>query len=165
MEYASNAKGNLGVTLGAIGTGLGILNGGAGLLNMHGGNAGFYNNGGPCFGNNQIVTKDELTMAMSLAAKDSEIALLKSEQNTEIKIADVYERIMTRVNQDQRDQAAWNTSQSVANAQISAAIAANTNSIEALQRCCDKITMIKVPNSAVCPGWGDVNVVPVTPEP
>lgn len=32
MEYASNAKGNLGVTLGAIGTGLGILDGGASML-------------------------------------------------------------------------------------------------------------------------------------
>lgn len=30
MEYASNGKGNLGVTLGAIGTGLGVLNGGLG---------------------------------------------------------------------------------------------------------------------------------------
>lgn len=28
MEYASNGKGNLGVTLGAIGTGLGVLGGG-----------------------------------------------------------------------------------------------------------------------------------------
>lgn len=32
MEYASNAKGNLGVTLGAIGTGLGALGGLGGLL-------------------------------------------------------------------------------------------------------------------------------------
>lgn len=32
MEYASNAKGNLGVTLGAIGTGLGILDGGASVI-------------------------------------------------------------------------------------------------------------------------------------
>lgn len=39
MEYASNAKGNLGVTLGAVGTGLGILDGGAALLGkMLGGN-------------------------------------------------------------------------------------------------------------------------------
>lgn len=30
MEYASNGKGNLGVTLGAIGTGLSLLNGGLG---------------------------------------------------------------------------------------------------------------------------------------
>ena len=40
MEYASNAKGNLGVTLGAIGTGLGILDGGANVLGkMLGGNS------------------------------------------------------------------------------------------------------------------------------
>ena len=32
MEYASNGKGNLGVTLGAIGTGLGVLGGGLGNL-------------------------------------------------------------------------------------------------------------------------------------
>ena len=39
MEYSSNAKGNLGVTLGAVGTGLGILDGGASLLGrMLGGN-------------------------------------------------------------------------------------------------------------------------------
>ena len=31
MEFASNGKGNLGVTLGAIGTGLGVL--GNGILN------------------------------------------------------------------------------------------------------------------------------------
>ena len=30
MEYASNGKGNLGVTLGAIGTGLGVFGGGHG---------------------------------------------------------------------------------------------------------------------------------------
>lgn len=35
MEYASNGKGNLGVTLGAIGTGLGVF--GGGLSNLFGG--------------------------------------------------------------------------------------------------------------------------------
>lgn len=41
MEYATNAKGNLGVTLGAVGTGLGLLDGGANLLGrMMGGGAG-----------------------------------------------------------------------------------------------------------------------------
>lgn len=39
MEYASNAKGNLGVTLGAIGTGLGILDGGASVLGKMLGNS------------------------------------------------------------------------------------------------------------------------------
>ena len=47
MEYASNSKGNLGVTLGAIGTGLGALSG-TGLLSGFSGMSGNY------------VTKDEL---------------------------------------------------------------------------------------------------------
>ncbi|MBQ0141858.1 MAG: hypothetical protein KBT06_03495 [Prevotellaceae bacterium] len=156
MEYASNGKGNLGVTLGAIGTGLGVLNGGAGLLNL---------GGGMTVGNTNMIdsryaTKEDLNMSIALAQKDSEIALLKSEQNTEIKIADVYERVMTRVNQDRRDQDSWNASQSVANAQMSAAIATNAASIASLQNCCDKITQIKIPNSAVCPGWGAVTITP-----
>lgn len=148
MEIESvNTKANAGLTTGIIGTalsGLLALHGGAGsLFGTSGtGNAavtglaaglpgmilGMNNNNKP-----EFATKDDLNYAQELARKDSEIALLKSEQNTEVKIADVYERIMTRVNADQRAQADWNASQSVANAQMSAAIAANTTSIAALR--------------------------------
>lgn len=151
MEYASNGKGNLGVTLGAIGTGLGALSN-SGLLN------GFFNNNN---GNN-YVTKDELKYVQELAAKDSQIALLTSEQNTEIKIADVYERLITRINSDRKEQAEWNASQSVANAQMSAAIATNANSIASINNIFAQITAIRVPNAAVCPGWGNVTITPST---
>lgn len=174
MEYSSNAKGNLGVTLGAIGTGLGIIGNGAGILsglntNMSAGDVASIvtavaNVNNKC-SENTPVTRYDMEMAMKLAAKDSEISLLKSEQNTEVKIADVYERIMTRVNADQRAQADWNAAQSVANAQMSAAIATNSNSIAALQNCCSQITKLVVPNTAICPGWGAVNVTPAIPTP
>lgn len=175
MEYASKGVANTGLGLGIAGTALGLLNGGGGILSGLGGTStaadmatvaktvadltGVTNR---C-SENTPVTRYEMDMAMKLAAKDSEIALIKSEQNTEIKIADVYERIMTRVNQDQRDQAAWNANQSVANAQMSAAIATNANSIAALQNCCNQITKLVVPNTAICPGWGAVQITPVTP--
>ena len=149
MEYASKGVANTGLGLGIAGTALGLLNGGGGILPGLGGTSaaadmatvaktvadltGVTNR---C-SENTPVTRYEMDMAMKLAAKDSEIALLKSEQNTEIKIADVYERIMTRVNADQRAQADWNAAQSVANAQMSAAIATNSNSIAALQNCCN----------------------------
>lgn len=145
MEYASNGKGNLGVTLGAIGTGLSVLNGGLGLI---GGN-GLYN--GNYYHNNseggRFVTKDELDYVQTISAKDSEIALLKSESNTENKIADVYERIMTRVNADQRQQADVNAAQAVYNATANSAIAVLQNQVGVL----NSLTKTVVPIGNVCP--------------
>lgn len=150
MEYSSNGKGNLGVTLGAIGTGLSVLNGGLGMI----GN-------GSLFGNNvpdgkQFVTKDELDYVQTIAAKDSEIALLKSESNTEIKIADVYERVMTRVNANERSQADVNAAQAVYNASANSAIAVLQNQVGVL----NGLTKTVIPNTNVCPGWGNVTITP-----
>ena len=152
MEYTDGTRGIAigGLTTGIIGTALSVANGGLNLMNTHA-NAPEY------------ATKSDLAYAQELARKDSEIALLKSEQNTEIKIADVYERLITRVNADARAQADWNASQSVANAQMSAAIATNAGSIASLQNVCSQITKTVVPNNAICPGWGAVTVTPVTP--
>ena len=82
-RYASNAKGNTGVALGATGLGLAVLD------NMCGGLFGRNN----CCSDDEPVTRYEAEKDAKIAAKDSEIALLKSEQNTEVKIADVYERL------------------------------------------------------------------------
>lgn len=140
-QYASNGKGNLGVTLGAIGTGLSILNGGLGLIGT--GYNGYHSNseGG------RFVTKDELDYVQTISAKDSEIALLRSEQNTEVKIADVYERIMTRVNADQRAQADINAAQAVYNASSNAAIQVLQNQVSVL----NGLTKTIVPITNVCP--------------
>lgn len=135
--YASNGKGNLGVTLGAIGTGLSIMNGGLGLLNA--------NTSTPeC---KQYVTKDELNYVQTISAKDSEIALLKSEQNTEIKIADVYERLITRINADAKAQADVNAAQAVYNATSNSAIAVLQNQICVL----NGLTKTVVPADNICP--------------
>ena len=140
MEYSSNAKGNLGVALGAIGTGLSVLNGGLGLLNT-----------APMMGTAQpgggFVTKDELNYVQQLSAKDSEIALLKSEQNTEVKIADVYERLITRINADQRAQSDVNAAQMVFNANSNSAIAVLQNQVNVL----NGLTKTIVPITNVCP--------------
>lgn len=121
IKNVDNANPNAALTTGIIGTALGVANGGLGLLNGNWGR-------GTAEGQ-QYVTKDELNYVQTISAKDSEIALLKSEQNTEVKIADVYERLITRINADQRAQSDWNTQQMVNNAQISSAIAVNANSI------------------------------------
>lgn len=143
--------GGIGGYIGGISAILGMLGGACGgAMPVAGGAA-------PAF-----VTKDELTMAMTIAGKDSEIAMLKSEQNTEVKIADVYERLITRINADRNAQMEWNATQSVNNAQMSAAIAVNANSIGAIQGILGQITKTVIPNSSVCPGWGEVTVKPAT---
>lgn len=135
-DVASNAKANTGVVLGSIGTGLGVL--GSHLGNILSGN-----------GNNcsNYVTKDELNYVQAIAAKDSEIALLKSEQNTEVKIADVYERLITRINADKNEQTAINAQQMVYNATANANIAVLQSQVSALQG----LTKVIVPADNVCP--------------
>lgn len=147
MEYASNGKGNLGVTLGAIGTGLGAL-GNSGVLGLFGGSRN--SEGG------RYITKDELDYVQTIAAKDSEIALLKSEQNTEVKIADVYERVMNKILANERDQAKVNADQAVFNGVNTATMNCMQNNIAQLM----SLTALRIPNTSVCPGWGEVTITP-----
>lgn len=150
-EFASHGVANAGLTTGIIGTALGVLNGGLGFLTNNGRGIcgyGYGNMGCPA---PRIITQDDLNYVQELGKKDSQIALLQSEQNTEVKIADVYERLITRINADRREQDAWNASQSVANATMSAAIATNTASISALNNTVAGITKTVVPITSVCP--------------
>lgn len=155
MEYASKAVGNAGLTTGIIGTALGALGGGASVLLNNGTGRKVVSS------DDEYVTRYELNMQKELMQKDREIAILTSEQDSEKKMVDVYERVMTRVNENQRQQADWNANQSVANAQMSAAIATNANSINSLNSIVSSVTKVVVPNSNVCPGWGNVNISPV----
>lgn len=152
-----NSKANAGLTTGIIGTaglGLNLLNG---LLGGGINPNGMMNAAATMMcGQSAPVTRYEQDMAMALAKKDSEIALLKSEQNTEVKIADVYARLKADMLTWERNQSALNTQQAVNNAHMSDALAALSNS-------CASITKLVVPNSAICPGWGDVTITPAAP--
>lgn len=88
---------------GAAGTALGFGIAGTALALMNNGGCG--NNGflGGLFGNrsccsdDQFVTRYEAKQADVIAAKDSEIALLKSNTYTDSKIIDVFERLNIRL--------------------------------------------------------------------
>lgn len=142
--------------LGIIGTALGGLNalGGMNLLNN-----GMPYNGMVWSSDDRPVTRYELTQAQTIAAKDAEIALLKSEQNTEIKIADVYERLAKKINDNQREQDGINREQAVYNGVNTATLNCMKNSIEQLM----SLTALRIPNTSVCPGWGAVTITPATP--
>ena len=154
-EYnvASAGVGNTGLGLGIAGTALGLLNGGGnGLLGgLLGGNR--------C-GCNQdaMVSRYEATMMQELAAKDGKIALLESNIYTDQKIADVYERLITRINADKDAQTLINQNQAVYNGVNTATIQCLQGQVAQLM----SLTKIVVPNGSVCPGWGNVTITPAT---
>ena len=91
MEYSSNAKGNLGVTLGAVGTGLGILDGGASLLGRMLGGGGM--GGSP---EDRPITRYE----MGLITENTQ---LKAQQYTDARANGLQAQIS--------NQAVWNATQ------------------------------------------------------
>ena len=137
VQYASNGKGNLGVTLGAIGTGLGAL-GGAGVLDaLLGRNQGSDPNEKP-------VTRYEMGLIRDALAKDTEIAALKGQLYTDNKIAAVQGEISA--------QAVWNATQE-------GVIRSQTQRLNELYG----MTRLMIPNGNVSPGWGPAFVVPGVP--
>ena len=137
-EFASNAKANTGIVLGSIGTGLSVLS--PHLGNLFGG----YNaNGG-------YVSKEAFDLQKKISSQESEISLLKSEANTEVKIADVFERLSVRIKAiEDKESQRW-SDQSVINAQMAASITTNQQSIAGLQATVGGITKTAVPRAAIC---------------
>ena len=86
-EFASNAKGNAGVTLGTIGTALGGLNALTG--NGLGGLLSGWGNAGMCH-ENMPVNRYEATMQARIAELETEVKLRDSNIYTDGKILDLY---------------------------------------------------------------------------
>ena len=145
MEYASKGVGNAGLATGIIGTTLGALNSTGGIGNLL---------GRPRSESDEPVTRYEADMMLKLSGKDQEIALLKADQYTDQKIANLAERVDRRFDMVEQQIG----QQAVYNASNNGAIACIQNQIAQLQ----SLTQIVVPNSHVAPGWGNVNVTPAT---
>lgn len=134
--YASNGKGNLGVTLGAIGTGLA-------LLGNHGGEGGW-----GIFGNkSDYVSKETFDKQNEISSLNSKIALLEAEKDSEKKMIDVYERITTRIKGLEDSQAEKWATQNVINAQVGANLSVIQNQISVL----NGLTKTIIPIGNVCP--------------
>lgn len=151
MEYASKGVAGAGLGTGIAGLSLGVLNAMGGLAGL--GGLGFGQREMP-----QFVTKDELNMAQQLSAKDSEIAILKADNDTDKKLVDVYAKL------ESRDKEIWQViasvkeqmcndraNQGIVNAQVAANIAVNQNNILALQTTLGNLTKTIIPIGNVCP--------------
>ena len=144
MEYASNGKGNLGVTLGAVGTGLGILDGGANLVGkMLGANGG----GSP---EDRPVTRYEMGLIRESIDQKIENTYLKGQLDTANKMEGVQKQFTEQVG---------------LNATMMANLSAVAGQTAALQTSFNNLTKIVVPNENVAPGWGPAFVRPGYPFP
>jgi hypothetical protein len=145
-EFASNGKGNLGVTLGAIGTGLGVLNGGLGGLGLF--------NGNHCCGDQMPINRYEATQQARIAELETEVKLRDANTFTMGEMNNLRNYVDNRINRIEHELC----DQKVYNATNTAAISCIQSQVAQLMG----LTKTVVPNGSICPGWGDVTVS-VTP--
>lgn len=127
--------------------------------NLLGGLGNGWNNGRCCGNSDDMpVSRYEARMQQELAAKDGKIALLESNIYTDQKIADVYERLNAKIAANKEAQDAVNLQQAVYNGTNTAAIGCIQGQIAQLMG----LTKLVVPNSSICPGWGNVTITPST---
>lgn len=146
-KYASKGVAGTGLGLGIAGTALGLLAGGNGL-------GGILGNGNCGCSEDHYVNRYELGLQQELAAKDSKISLLESNIYVDSKIADVYERLNTKIGALEGQMC----QQNVYNATNTATINCMAGQIAQLM----SLTKLVVPNTSVCPGWGNVTITPAT---
>ena len=152
--YASRGVGNAGLTTGIIGTALGAVN--SGLLNGTGlfGGMGGWNNGYAVCSDNMPINRYEATQSARIAELETEVKLRDANIYTDSKLNDLrnyMERRLDHVEHELCDQRVYNAT-NVANYNC---LASKVNELYGL-------TALKIPNTSVCPGWGDVTVS-VTP--
>lgn len=131
-EFASKGLSGAALGTGIAGLSLGVLNGGLG--NLLGGNM--------CE-SNQPITRYELEMENKIVEKDSKIALLESNIYTDQKIAEVYEKLNTKIG---CVEGAINQ-QAVYNATLNGAISCMQGQVAQLQA----LTKVIIPIGNVCP--------------
>ena len=157
-HVTSQAQGNLNTVLGATGAAAFLGNGFLGRL------FGNCNNSCEC-SDNQPVSRYEANLLLALNNKDAEIANLKSDQYTDAKIVEtttylqgLIRQLEAEVRKNKEEQCQINTQQAVYNGANTATLQCMQNQIAQLYG----LTKLVVPNTAVCPGWGDVSVTPKT---
>lgn len=152
MEY-ENKYGSKGATgaalgLGIAGTALGIMNGG---LN----GVGLFNNGrNVVCSDDHYVNRYEASQSARIAELETEVKLRDSNIYTDSKILELYKYVDGKFGMVENELC----NQRVYNATNNSAINCMQSQIAQLA----SLTKLVVPNSSICPGWGDVTVS-VTP--
>lgn len=151
-SVASAGVGGAGLGLGIAGTALALLNNGNGLF-------------GGLFGGSNAYERD----SRQISALEAELAKEKAERYADSVGIDVYKEAISlsnknddKINSQFKEfaaaYAALDKQSAVNNATLSATISCLQNQVAQLQG----LTKLVVPNSSVCPGWGNVTITPST---
>lgn len=143
-EFASKGVAGAGLGLGIAGTALGVMNGGLGNLFNLGCNAG-------C-SENVMVNRYELDQQSRISKLETDIALRDANIYNDQKSLELYKYFdgeIKRIDRTLCDQAVYNATQT-------GAISCIQGQIAQLQ----SLTKLVVPNTSVCPGWGNVTITP-----
>lgn len=149
-KYASKGVAGTGLGLGIAGTALGLMAGG---LN----GTGLFNGGNNCnrgTGDGALVNRYEAAQSARIAELETEVKLRDSNIYTDSKILDLYKYVDGKF----ANVEAAICQQNVYNATNTAAIGCINTQIAQLMG----LTKLVIPNTSVCPGWGNVTVTPAT---
>lgn len=125
-------------------------------------------NGAGCQ-NGSYVSKETFEMQTKLTEAEKNNAILSADLASEKKMVEVYnaaaekinsvrEELSERILRLEREVAANAAAQGVINCDMRSSLAVANSQIEQLMG----LTMLKIPNKNVCPGWGDVEVKPTS---
>ena len=146
-EFATKGVAGTGLGLGIAGTALGLMNGGLGnVLSGLGCN-------NTC-SENMAVSRYELGQESKISKLESEIALRDANIYNDQKSLELYKYFdgeIKRIDRTLCEQAVYNATQTGTIGCIQGQIAQLYN-----------LTKLVVPNSSVCPGWGNVTITPST---
>lgn len=145
MSYASKGVAGAGLGLGIAGTALGVMAGGLNNLGIFGNR----NVNGYCV-EDHCVNRYEAAQSARIAELETEVKLRDSNIYTDSKILDLYKYVDGKfacVEKQLCDQKVYNAT----NIATVNCIAGQVNQLFAL-------TKLVVPNSSICPGWGEATV-------
>ena len=113
----------------------------------------------------QPINRYEANLLVALSSKDSEIALYKADKYTDQKIVDATAYLMGEIKNLATEVRANKDAQCAVNSQQAVYNGVNTATLNCLQGQVAQlfgITKMVIPNTSVCPGWGNVTITPAT---
>ena len=146
MEYASKGVANAGLTTGIIGSALGAMNSGI-LPNLFG--------GGNCgCSENMAVNRYEATQNARIAELETEVKLRDANFYTLSEMGKLREYVDNKLARVENELC----EQKVYNATLNSTVGCISGQVAALM----SLTKMVIPNTSICPGWGNVTVAPAT---